>query len=85
MTPLKNGMHVHYYGSLTEYHGLEFTVERADPETPTYIGTPENAHEQSDDGHRYLLVPADPSVMVSYSKATNYLWNVRRQSFTVAE
>jgi hypothetical protein len=87
MKPLEPGTHVTYHGSLEKYHDIEFIIERSVPDFRAYIGTREHPEDPtwSADGYKYLIAPADPSVKISNGIEDNYLWNVRRQSFTVVE
>lgn len=68
------GTRVRYHGTHESAHG-EFTVVQVKQELVPGL---------SDDGYRYMLVPVTPG-LVSRSDGLDYLWNVRRQSFTEVE
>jgi hypothetical protein len=95
--PVANGTRVRYHGSLKDNAAFRLGVSDADDSMVTLSDVvfivenkfvepyPDNEEARSADNFRYVLVPADPAILVGDDKKTNYLWNVRVQSFTVIE
>ena len=75
MTPVESGTRVRYHGSTGYCREKEFRVYNALPDAVKDEHT-------SEDGYRYGLDPVIPGT-VSETCMDDYLWNVRRQSFTV--
>jgi hypothetical protein len=92
--PLATGTRVRYHGSLKDR--VTFRSGAGEEDATLHMGDVEfivgrayrepypDDESSSVDGWRYYLDPADPNVLVGDRKS-NYLWNVRRQSFTIAE
>ena len=78
-TPVADGTLVRYYGSLPYLSGEQFVVSRSQPD---HIS--DDTESQSCDKHRYSLTPVIAGI-VNRSYSLDYIWNVRRQSFVVAD
>lgn len=82
MEPLTVDTVVRYRGSLEEHHHVEFKVAKAEKDKHIECETFDDDHVSSD-GYRYLLTPVIRG-SVSRDWQRDYIWNVRRQSLTVA-
>jgi len=65
-----------YYGSISYCNGAVFKIANRVPERHP------GDSKASIDGYRYTLTPVVAGT-VHRSESKDYLWNVRRQSFTV--
>ena len=87
--PLRNGTRVKYHGSLAgrrawSFSGQEYVSVLDVIFTVSYV-TESDPSGLSSDGHRYIIQPEDPSILVGPGKLDNCYSNVRRQSITVIE